>query len=68
MDEVYTNIAEVVTPEWIFAADLQIHQVRFPEYMHKWKKVKQKETSQSKDIRFLFRFLVEIFSSGMRKQ
>ena len=54
MDELYTQIAESVTPEWILAVDLQIHPVCFPEYMHKWKEVKHKEISQSKDSRFVF--------------
>ena len=40
MDEVYTHIAELVTPEQIVAADLQIHPVCFPEYMDKLKAAK----------------------------
>ena len=67
MEEIYTHISVLVTPERILAADLQIHLVCFPEYLHKWKEVKQKEHSQSKDIRFLL-CLLEIFSSGMWKQ
>ena len=31
MDELYTCIAELVTPEQILAADLQIHPACFPE-------------------------------------
>ena len=42
MDKVYTHIAELVTPEQILAADLQIHLVCFPEYMHKCKEAKIK--------------------------
>ena len=42
MDKVYTHIAELVTPEQILAADLQIHPVCFPEYMHKCKEAKTK--------------------------
>ena len=60
MDEVYTQIDELIM---ILAADLQIHPVRFPGYLQKWKKAKEKENSQSKDIRFLL-CLIEIFSSS----
>ena len=67
MDAVYTHIAELVTPERILAADLQIHPLCFPEYMHKWNEAKQKENIQSKDIRFLL-CLIEILSSGKWKK
>ena len=63
MDAVYTHITELITPERIRAADLQIYPLCFPEYMHKWKEAKQKENLQSKDIRFLL-CLIEILSSG----
>ena len=48
MHEVYTHIAELLTPEPILAADLQIHPTCFPEYMHKWNEAKQKKNTQSK--------------------
>ena len=48
MDKVYPHIAELVNPERIFAANLQIHPVCFSEYMYKWKEAKQEENSQSK--------------------
>ena len=67
MDEVYTHIAELVTPKQVLAADLQFNTVCFPKHMHKWKEGKQKENLQSKDLRFLL-CLTEIFSSGIWKQ
>ena len=54
IDEGYTHIAELVTLKLILAADLEVHPVCFPEYIHKLKEAKQKENSLSKDIRFLF--------------
>ena len=49
MDETYTRIAELVTPEQILAADLQIHPRCFPEYMYKWKAANQKDITHSED-------------------
>ena len=60
----YTHTAELVTPKRNLAAGLQIYPVSFPEYMHKWKEAQQKENSQSKDIRFPFWYLIEIFPSS----
>ena len=64
IDEACTYIAELITSEGIRAAEIQIHPVSFPEHMDKWKEAKQKQNSQSTDIRFLL-CLIEIFSSGM---
>ena len=49
MDEVYTRITELVTPEQILAADLQIHLACFPDYMHKWKAASQKDITHPED-------------------
>ena len=53
MDEIYTHIAELRTPEQILAANLQIQRECFAEYMHKWKETKQKKNSQSEDSYFV---------------
>ena len=53
MDEIYTHIAELRTPEQILAANLQIQRECFVEYMHKWKEAKQKKNSQSEDSYFV---------------
>ena len=49
MDEAYTRIAELVTPEQILAADLQIHPACFPEHMDKRKAANQKDITHSED-------------------
>ena len=45
MDEVYTHIAELVTPEQLLPPDLQIHPACCPE----WKASNQKDITHSKD-------------------
>ena len=67
MDGVCTDFGELESSQQIPTADLEIYSVFFLEYVHKWKEVKQKENSQSKEIRFLL-CLIRIFSNGMRKQ
>ena len=49
-----TDIAELVTPERILAADLQIHPVCFLEYMHKWTEATQRKIHNEKISDFYF--------------
>ena len=43
MNEVYSRIVELVTPEQILVSDLQIHPACFPKCMYKWKAANQKD-------------------------
>ena len=62
MNEVYTRIVELATPEQISAADLQNHSACFSEYMHKWKVANQKDVMHFEDSKVSIVSKREIFN------